>query len=114
MKSEENLPLDKQKSEKRISVENSSLEELPSKTSGEKQSQTPSLNIPENNQNFSKENKQSFINLALKDLHLSREKLEKELEELSKKKAQIESELKSSFSGQSDAIARKVKGFPEY
>ncbi len=114
MKSEENLPLDKQKSEKKISVENSSHEELSSKISGEKQSQTPSLNIPENNQNFSKENKQSFINLALKDLHLSREKLEKELEELSKKKAQIESELNSSFSGQSDAIARKVKGFQEY
>jgi len=114
MKSEENQPLEEQKSEKKISVENSLSKELPSKTPGEKQSKTPSLNIPENNQYFSNENKQSFINLALKDLHLSREKLEKELEELSKKKAQIESELKSSFSGQSDSIARKVKGFQEY
>ena len=114
MKSEENQPLEKQKSEKKISVENSLPKELPSEKPGEKQSKTPSLNIPENNQNFSNENKQSFINLALKDLHLSREKLEKELEELSKKKAQIESELKSSFSGQSDSIARKVKGFQEY
>ena len=114
MKSEENQPLEKQKSEKKISVENSLPKELPSKPPGEKQSKTPSLNIPENNQNFSNENKQSFINVALKDLHLSREKLEKELEELSKKKAQIESELKSSFSGQSDSIARKVKGFQEY
>ena len=114
MKSEENQPLEKQKSEKKISVENSLPKELPSKTPGEKQSKTPNLNIPEKNQNFSNENKQAFINLALKDLHLSREKLEKELEELSKKKAQIESELKSSFSGQSDSIARKVKGFQEY
>jgi len=114
MKSEENQPLEKQKSEKKISVENSLPKELPSEKPGEKQSKTPSLNIPENNQNFSNENKQSFINVALKDLHLSREKLEKELEELSKKKAQIESELKSSFSGQSDSIARKVKGFQEY
>ena len=40
--------------------------------------------------------------------------LEKELKELSKKKEQIDTELKSAFTGQSDAIARKVKGFQEY
>ena len=56
----------------------------------------------------------TFIDIALKDLQLSREQLEKELEELSKKKEQIDTELKSSFTGQSDAIARKVKGFQEY
>ncbi len=39
---------------------------------------------------------------------------QKSLVELTKKKTQIETELKSSFSGQSDAIARKVKGFQEY
>ena len=44
----------------------------------------------------------------------SKQQLEKELEGLSQKKVQIETELKSSFTGQSDAIARKVKGFQEY
>ena len=114
MESEENLSLEKQSSEKNISVENSSPVELPSKTPIQTQHQPPSINIPENNDNISNSQTQPFINLALKDLQLSRKKLEKELEELAKKKVQIETELKSSFSGQSDAIARKVKGFQEY
>ena len=114
MESEENLSLEKQSSEKNVSVENSSPVELPSKTPIQKQPQTPSINILENNENISNSQTQPFINLALKDLQLSRKKLEKELEELAKKKVQIETELKSSFSGQSDAIARKVKGFQEY
>ena len=114
MESEENRSLEKQTSEKKVSEESSSQNELPSKTNLEKQSKTSNIKIPENNQNLSKENTQSLINLALKDLHISREQLENELVELSKKKEQIETELKSSFSGQSDAIARKVKGFQEY
>ena len=114
MESEENLSLEKQNPEKNISVENSLPVELPSKTSIQKQPQASIINIPVNNENISNSQTQPFINLALKDLQLSRKKLEKELEELAKKKVQIETELKSSFSGQSDAIARKVKGFQEY
>ena len=114
MESEENLSLEKQNSEKNISVKNPSSVELPPQTPLETQSKSPSINIPENNKKISSSQKQSLINLALKDLKLSREKLEKEIEELAKKKVQIETELKSSFSGQSDAIARKVKGFQEY
>jgi hypothetical protein len=114
MESEENLSLEKQSSEKKISEENSSPVELPSKTPIQKQPQPSIINIPVNNENISNSQTQPFINLALKDLQLSRKKLEKELEELAKKKVQIENELKSSFSGQSDAIARKVKGFQEY
>ena len=114
MESEENLSLEKQSSEKKNSEENSSPVELPSKTSIQKQPQASIINIPVNNENISNSQTQPFINLALKDLQLSRKKLEKELEELAKKKVQIENELKSSFSGQSDAIARKVKGFQEY
>ncbi len=114
MESEENLSLEKQTSEKNISVGNSSPVEFPSNASTQKPSKSDSINIPEKNQTVSNSQTKSFIDIALKDLQLSREELEKELEELAKKKLQIENELKSSFSGQSDAIARKVKGFQEY
>tara|TARA_B100000965_G_scaffold108572_1_gene89749 strand:- start:1698 stop:2726 length:1029 start_codon:yes stop_codon:yes gene_type:complete len=114
MESEENLSLEKLSSERDISVENSSPVEIPSKTPIQKQTQSQIINTPENNKKVSNAQTQPFINLALKELKLSREKLEKELEELAQKKIQIDNELKSSFSGQSDAIARKVKGFQEY
>ena len=114
MESEEKPSLEKQKSKKNISIENSSPVEHAPKTPVQKKSQSPSINIQKNNEKVSNAQTQPFINLALKDLQLSREKLEEELEELTKKKIQIETELKSSFSGQSDAIARKVKGFQEY
>jgi len=114
METEDNQSLEKPKTEKNISAENASSVELQPKSNIKKKSDSPNINIPEEKQKNSNSQTQSLINLALKDLQLSREKLEKELEELAKKKVQIENELKSSFSGQSDAIARKVKGFQEY
>ena len=114
METEENLSKEKQNSEQNISVENAfSLKNTPQKPL-DKQTKSKSVISPENNQKISNAQTKSLIELALKDLHLSREQLEKELEELSKKKEQIDTELKSSFTGQSDAIARKVKGFQEY
>ena len=114
MESEENLTRETQNLEQNLSVENSLPLGNTSKKPIDKQTESPSNISPKNNQKISTEQTQSLINIALKDLQLSREKLENELEELSKKKVQIETELKSSFSGQSDAIARKVKGFQEY
>ncbi len=117
MESEENLSLENQNSEKNNSVARSSPMGSTSESAKEEQLKSTKINTsqsPESNEKFSSLQTQPFINLALKDLQLSREKLEKELEELTKKKVQIETELKSSFSGQSDAIAMKVKGFQEY
>ena len=114
MESEENLTRETQNLEQNLSVENSLPLANTSKKPIEKQTESSSIISPKNNQKISTEPTQSLINIALKDLQLSRKKLENELEELSKKKVQIETELKSSFSGQSDAIARKVKGFQEY
>ena len=114
MESEENLPKEKQNSENNISVGNSSLLKNTAQKPLEKKTKSQTVITHENKQKTSNSETQSFIDLALKDLHLSREYLEKELEELSKKKVQIDTELKSSFTGQSDAIARKVKGFQEY
>lgn len=114
MESEENLSKEKQNSKQNISVGNSSPLKITPQKPIEKKTEPPIINSAENNKKISNEQTQTLINLALKDLRLSRENLEKELEELSKKKVQIETELKNSFSGQSDAIARKVKGFQEY
>ena len=54
------------------------------------------------------------MELALKDLQDRRDALEAEIKALSSRKQQLESELKANFAGQSDAIARRVKGFQEY
>ncbi len=114
MESEENLFKEKQNSEKNISVENSSLLKNTPQKPLENDTKSQNTSNPENNRKISNSQTKSLIDLALKDLQLSREQLEKELKELSKKKEQINIELKSSFTGQSDAIARKVKGFQEY
>ena len=114
MEPEKKLPREKQKFGQNLSLENTSSLKNTDQKPLEKQSSSERLTSPENNRLIANDQTKSFISLALKDLQLSREKLEKELEELSKKKEKIETELKSSFTGQSDSIARKVKGFQEY
>ena len=54
------------------------------------------------------------MELALKDLQQRRDALQAEIAEMTSRKQQLEAELKTSFAGQSDAIARRVKGFQEY
>jgi len=114
MESKENLSLQKQNSESDMSSKHTSAVELSPKTPEEEKANEPSITFSESQEKISNSQSQIFINLALKDLKLSREQLEKELEELSKRKVQIETELNSSFTGQSDSIARRVKGFQEY
>ena len=55
-----------------------------------------------------------LLDLALKDLQERRNALEHEIAELTGRKQQLEAELKTNFAGQSDAIARRVKGFQDY
>ncbi len=55
-----------------------------------------------------------LFDIALKELQSRRDQLFKEIKELSSRKLELEEELKTSFSGQSDAIARRVKGFQDY
>jgi uncharacterized small protein (DUF1192 family) len=57
---------------------------------------------------------QSLLTLALTELQERRDALQKEIEQLHRRKQQIETELSANFAGQSDAIARRVKGFQEY
>ena len=57
---------------------------------------------------------QDFYKLALKDLNKKRLDLEKEIKALEERKRKIEKEVSESFTGESDSIARRVKGFQDY
>ena len=52
--------------------------------------------------------------LALRELQERRTALEAEITALSQRRDQLQQEISSSFAGQSDAIARRVKGFQDY
>jgi hypothetical protein len=58
--------------------------------------------------------RQELLELALAELRQRRAGLEEEIAALERRREQIQREIASSFSGQSDAIARRVKGFQEY
>jgi hypothetical protein len=55
-----------------------------------------------------------LVSLALQDLRTQRQSLVDEIQQLEARREQINREIASSFSGQSDQIARRVKGFQEY
>ena len=55
-----------------------------------------------------------WTNLALQELHARRSGLEAEIHELEARREQLQQEIGSSFAGQSDAIARRLKGFQDY
>ncbi len=53
-------------------------------------------------------------NEIFRDLFSKKDSLVKEIKELETKKNEIEKDIESNFKGQSDNIARRVKGFQEY
>ncbi|MEY4431226.1 MAG: hypothetical protein RLZZ533_1162 [Cyanobacteriota bacterium] len=55
-----------------------------------------------------------WLDLALSELRQQRDSLQAEISELTSRRDQLHQELSGSFAGQSDAIARRVKGFQEY
>ncbi len=63
----------------------------------------------ETNNNFT-----PLIEIAVKEVESKRNELIKEIEELSNRKSDLEEDLSKSFKGQSDSIARRVKGFQDY
>ena len=66
------------------------------------------------NQSSKVDPSKEILRLALKDLQEKRCRLEQEIETLEKRKQTVEKEVSTTFSGQSDSIARRVKGFQEY
>jgi len=55
-----------------------------------------------------------LIAVALQDLRSQRQTLLDEIQQLEARREQINRDIAASFSGQSDQIARRVKGFQEY
>ena len=58
--------------------------------------------------------REALLELLLRDLGQRRLSLEQEIAGLEQRRTQIQKQIASSFSGQSDGIARRVKGFQEY
>lgn len=55
-----------------------------------------------------------LLELALGELRDRRQALLDEIQQLEAQREQINQEIKASFSGQSDQIARRLKGFQDY
>ncbi len=55
-----------------------------------------------------------LVEIALKELQSRRDELKEEIKELTKRKSELEKDIKKTFTGQSDLIARRVKGFQDY
>ena len=56
----------------------------------------------------------ALLQLVLGELQQKRQLLEQEVAELEVRRNQVQREIHSSFAGQSDGIARRVKGFQDY
>ena len=78
-----------------------------------KKNTTKNKRIPLKNDK-SKKSFDEISNEFFKDLFSKKETLVKEIEELETKKNELEKDIESNFKGQSDNIAKRVKGFQEY
>jgi hypothetical protein len=58
--------------------------------------------------------RRSLLEAALEDLLQRRQSLQREITELERRRDQLQLEMVRNFSGQSDAIARRLRGFQEY
>ena len=56
----------------------------------------------------------AWTDLALRELQARRDALEAEIRGLEARQTQLQQEIGSSFAGQSDAMARRLKGFQDY
>ena len=78
-----------------------------------KKSSTQNKKIPQkkdtSNKSFDEISNEIFSDLATK-----KDSLVKEIKELETKKNELEKDIESNFTGQSDNIAKRVKGFQEY
>ena len=60
------------------------------------------------------EARDNLLELALRELQQRRQVLEQEIAGLEQRRDQIQKQIASSFSGEADGIARRVKGFQDY
>jgi len=77
---------------------------------------SPSPDQPSNDQpiNEASSPEPAWQALALQELRQQREALQEEIRQLEGRRGQIQKEIDSSFAGQADAVARRLKGFQDY
>ncbi len=85
----------------------------------DKTKQISKKNTTQNKKNSSKNEKSNksfdeISNEIFSDLVLKKDSLIKEIKELKTKKNELNKDIESNFKGQSDNIAKRVKGFQEY
>ena len=103
-----------------ISNNNPEKELLPDKLiSDDKTKQISKKNTTQNKKITPKNDKSTksfdeISNEIFRDLVSKKDSLVKEIKELETKKNEIEKDIESNFKGQSDNIAKRVKGFQEY
>jgi len=103
-----------------ISNNNPEKELIISKSiSEDKTKQTSKKNTTQNKKTIPKNEKSNksfdeISNEILSDLITKKDSLIKEIKELQTKKKALEKDIESNFTGQSDNIAKRVKGFQEY
>ncbi|MEX0588366.1 MAG: DUF3086 domain-containing protein, partial [Cyanobium sp.] len=56
----------------------------------------------------------NWIELALSELRQQRESLQEEIRQLEGRRSLIQKEIATSFTGQADSVARRLKGFQDY
>ncbi len=78
-----------------------------------KRNKTQNRKIASQNDQFTKSFNE-ISNEIFKDLVLRKDSLVKEIKDLETKKNEIEKDIESNFKGNSDNIAKRVKGFQEY
>ena len=103
---EADLPFEKQPSSEQPSAEVISAEQPLSDSSDAQSNELGAAAID-------KPNLDPLLQVALTELQHRRGQLEQEIKDLSTRKSQLEKELSTSFAGQSDSIARRVKGFQD-
>ena len=107
-------------SNKEISNSNPEKELITDKSiSDDKTKQISKKNTTQNKKIAQKNDKSNksfdqISNEIFSDLFTKKDSLVKEIKELETKKNEIEKDIESNFKGQSDNIAKRVKGFQEY
>jgi len=89
-----------------------SISDNKTKQIGKKNTTQNKKNSPKNDKSI--KSFDEISNEILRDLFSKKDSLVKEIKELETKKIEIEKDIESNFKGQSDNIAKRVKGFQEY
>jgi len=97
--------------EKELKIDKSNLDDKTKQISKKNTTQNKKI-TPKNDK--SKKSFDEISNEIFRDLFSKKDTLVKEIKELETKKNEIEKDIESNFKGQSDNIAKRVKGFQEY